>query len=149
MNSGADQNHQPGPVTPEPGVKWNIRKTLLGAALSLLILLTCFALGLLPLNLFFLKTTINEAVREHTGAELIIEGPLRLTLGWSPQLTARRMTLEFPEMAQQPSVFIDDLSLQTRLRSALRGDIDLSNVKARGIAIDPGSQNRALCCLKS
>ena len=81
MDRGADQNHQPDPATPEPGVKWNIRKILLGAALSLLVLLACFALGLLPLNLFFLKTTINEVVREHTGAELIIEGPLRLRFG--------------------------------------------------------------------
>ncbi len=139
MDRGADQNHQPDPATPEPGVKWNIRKILLGTALSLLILLACFALGLLPLNLFFLKTTINEVVREHTGAELIIEGPLRLKLGWSPQLTAGQMTLGFPEMAQQPSVFINDVSVRTRLRSVLHGDIDLSNVKARGIAIDPGS----------
>ncbi len=119
-------------------MKWSIGKTLLGAALSLLILLACFALGLLPLNLFFLKTTINEAVLEHTGLELMVEGPLRLKLGWSPQLTARQITLGFPATAQQPSVFIDNVSVQTRMRSVLRGDIDLSSLKARRIAIDPG-----------
>ena len=120
-------------------MKWNIGKTLLGAALSLLILLVCFALGLLPLNLFFLKTTINEAVLEHTGLELMVEGPLRLKLGWNPRLTARQMTLGFPGTAQQPSVFIDNVSVETRMRSVLRGDIDLSSLKARGIAIDAGS----------
>jgi len=122
---------------------WNIKKSVLGITLSLLILLACFALGLLPLNLFFLKTAINETVRERTGVELIIEGPLRLKLGWSPKLTARRMTLSFPEVTEQPSVFISDASVQTRVLSVMRGDIDLSSINARGIVVDygPGDVN--------
>jgi uncharacterized protein involved in outer membrane biogenesis len=90
--------------------------------------------------LFFLKTTISDTVREHTGAELAIEGPLRLKLGRNLRLTAKGVTLSFPGAAQQPSAFISDASIQSPMLSALRKEIDLSRVTAKGIIVDFGSE---------
>jgi uncharacterized protein involved in outer membrane biogenesis len=118
---------------------WNVKKILLGTAISLAILLACLGLGLIPLNLFFLKTTITETVRDHTGAELIVEGPLRLQLGWQPKLTAREIVVRWPEEPHPLSASIRDLTIQTRLASVWRGDIDLQSLTARDIVIDPGS----------
>ena len=117
---------------------WNVRKILLGTAISLVILLACFGLGLLPLNLFFLKSTITETVREHTGAELLVEGPLRLQLGLQPKLTAREVKIRWPSEPYPLSASIRDLAIQTRMPSVWRGDIDLQSATARDIVINPG-----------
>jgi uncharacterized protein involved in outer membrane biogenesis len=119
---------------------WNVRKILLGTAISLAILLACLGLGLIPLNLFFLKATITEAVRDHSGAELAVEGPLRLRLGPRPKLTARKVTLRWPDETRPLSTYIEELSIQTRMASVLRGDIDLTRATADGIVIDPGAE---------
>ncbi|MDH3941396.1 MAG: AsmA family protein, partial [Xanthomonadales bacterium] len=118
----------------------DVKKILLGASLSVVILLSFIGLGVLPLNLFFLKATISEAVRDHTGAELAVEGPLRLQLGARPKLTARKVTLRWPDEARPLSASIEELSIQTRIASVLRGDIDLENLTADGIVIDPGTE---------
>ena len=49
---------------------WNIRRGLLISVAVLAILLTGFGLGVIPINLFFLKTAISEAAREQLGTEL-------------------------------------------------------------------------------
>jgi uncharacterized protein involved in outer membrane biogenesis len=118
----------------------NIKKAILGTSLSLVILLACFALGLLPLNLFFLKTTISDALRKHTGAELTIEGPLRLKLGWNPRLTAHGIKISLPAVTQHPSAFISKASIRGPMLSALRGEIDLSRVTVQGIVVNSGSE---------
>ena len=118
----------------------NFKKAILGTTLSLVILLAGFALGLLPLNLFFLKPTISDTLREHTGAELTIEGPIRLKLGWNPRLTAREIRIRFPAVTQHPSAYISEASIRGPMLSALRGEIDLSHVTIQGIVVNSGSE---------
>ncbi len=118
---------------------WNLRRILLGTTISLAVLAACFALGVLPLNLFFLKTTITDAAWDHTGTELHVEGPLRLQLGWKPRLTARDVVVRWPNEPHPLSVSIGDISIQTRLSSAWRGEIDLQELVARGIVFEPGA----------
>jgi uncharacterized protein involved in outer membrane biogenesis len=120
---------------------WNVRKFLLGTAISLAILLACFGLGLIPLNLFFLKTTITETVRDHTGVAVVVEGPLRLQLGWQPKLTAREIVVRWPDESHPLSASIRDLAIQTRMPSVWRGDVDLQSASAEGIVINQGADN--------
>jgi len=118
---------------------WNVRKTLLGIVISTVILLAVFGLGLIPLNLFFLKTTISETILDKTGVELTLEGPLRLRLGPRPKLTAREVMIQWPDDSRPLSATIRTVSVQSRLASVVRGNIDLSSVTAHNIVIDPGS----------
>ena len=72
---------------------WNFKKPLLVSTVVFAILIACFGLGVIPINLFFVKTAIGEAAREQLGAELDIDGPLRLRLGFNPSLSASDISL--------------------------------------------------------
>lgn len=115
---------------------WSSKKFFLGATLSLAILIAAFAAGLLPLNLFFLKNKITEAIRDRTGAELVVEGPLRLQLGWKPRLTARSVTLQWPDEDLPLAASVAELVVQTRMPSVWRGTFDLQSLIAREIILD-------------
>jgi uncharacterized protein involved in outer membrane biogenesis len=115
---------------------WNIKRPLLISVAVLAILLTGFGFGVIPINLFFLKTAISEAAREQLGAELGIEGPLRLRLGFSPSLSASLISLSAPGAAGQPLAAIGKLTIRPRLLKLFHGDILLRGVEASGIVLD-------------
>jgi uncharacterized protein involved in outer membrane biogenesis len=115
---------------------WNIKRRLLISVAVLAILLTGFGLGVIPINLFFLKTAISEAAREQLGAELGIEGPLRLRLGFSPSLSASLISLSAPGSAGEPIAAIERLTIRPRLLGLFHGEVLLRGVEASGIVLD-------------
>ena len=115
---------------------WNIKRRLLISVAVLAILLTGFGLGVIPINLFFLKTAISEAAREQLGAELGIEGPLRLRLGFSPSLSASLISLSATGSAGEPIAAIERLTIRPRLLGLFHGDVLLRGVEASGIVLD-------------
>ena len=112
---------------------WSIKRKLLASTLLIAVLLTCFGLGVLPINLFFVKSTISEAVREQLGADLDIQGPLRLRLGFNSSLSASAVSLSMPGSADQPLITIEKLRVRPQLLALLRGDVFLQRrgVRAR------------------
>ena len=77
-------------------------KYLLPVLLLIAGLLIVVGAGIVPVNLFFAKDAINAAVRQNLGAELEIRGPLRLRLGFNPQLSASDLLLYPPESGDSP-----------------------------------------------
>jgi hypothetical protein len=104
--------------------------------LLLMGLLILTGLGILPINLFFVKEAINVAVRQNLGAELEIHGPLKLRLGFKPQLSASELSLYLPGAQDQPLVVVNQLSIYPELIKIFRGDIHLRSLNASDISID-------------
>jgi len=101
---------------------WKLKRYLLIFMAVLALLLAGFGLGVIPINLFFVKTAISAAALEHTGAELDIEGPLRLRLGFNPSLSASNLYLHVPGPAGQPLLAIEKVTIKPLLLKILRGD---------------------------
>ena len=115
---------------------WNLKRYLLIFMAVLALLLAGFGLGVIPINLFFVKTAISEAALEHLGAELDIRGPLRLRLGFNPSLSASDLSLHAPGHAGQSLIAIEKVKIKPRLLKLLHGDIALRSVDASGITSD-------------
>jgi len=115
---------------------WNLKRYLLIFMAVLALLLAGFGLGVIPINLFFVKTAISEATLEHLGAELDIKGPLRLRLGFNPSLSASDLSLHAPGHAGQSLIAIEKVKIKPRLLKLLHGDIALRSVDASGITSD-------------
>ena len=98
------------------------------------VFIVSIAVGLLPFNLFFAKDTITDWVQENAGVQLEIEGPLRLRLGPRPRLTASGIQITLPEASEVPSITAETLSVQPVISNLLRGSIDLSDIRGKGIA---------------
>lgn len=113
-----------------------IKRYLSITLLMIVILVACVGLGLIPVNLYFAKTIISEAVRDSLGAELNIRGPLRIRLGFRPTLNASEITLTHPGTGNQPLVQIDSLRIRPRLIDLLSGDIHLRDLYASGMVFD-------------
>lgn len=113
-----------------------IKRYLFVALLVIVVLVVSIGLGLVPVNLFFAKTTISEAVGNSLGAELDIRGSLRIRLGFRPALYASEITLISSGTADQPLVQIDSLTIRPRLLDALSGSIHLRGLDASGIVFD-------------
>jgi len=117
------------------------KKTRMGKYLLLVLLLIAGLLivvgaGIVPVNLFFAKDAINAAVRQNLGVELEIQGPLKLRLGFNPQLSASDLLLYTPESGDQPLVTLDHLNIQPILIKIFKGDVHLQSLSASGVVID-------------
>jgi len=110
-----------------------IKKYLFITLLAIVVLVVSVGLGLVPVNLFFAKTTISEAVRDIFGVELDIRGSLRIRFGLRPALNASEITLIYPGAEDQPLVQIDSLTIRPRLLDVLGGSIHLRGLRASGI----------------
>ena len=98
-----------------------IKRYLLVALLVILVLVGSVGLGLVPINLFFAKSTISMAVRDSLGAELDIHGTLQIRLGFRPVLNAAEISLYSPGLEGQPLLQIDNLTIRPRLLDILSG----------------------------
>jgi len=111
-------------------------RTLKYVLLLLMGLLILTGIGILPINLFFLKDAIHEAVRHNLGAELEIRGPLSLRLGFKPQLSASELFLRLPGAQDHPLLAVNHLSIHPVLIKIIRGDIHLHSMNASDVFID-------------
>jgi uncharacterized protein involved in outer membrane biogenesis len=115
-----------------------IKRPLLIFVAGLALLIALLGLGVIPVNLFFVKPAISEAVLERVGVQLDIKGPLRLRLGVNPSLTASGISLHAPGSTGQPMAGIERLTIRPRLLKTLKGDLDLRSITASGITVDEG-----------
>jgi len=102
----------------------------------LALLISAVAIGLIPVNLFFAKDAITEWVRENTGGELEIEGPLRLRLGLRPVLNASGIRFAPAGLSDPAVVQADSLFVRSRIGSILHKELDIRELQVIGIAAD-------------
>jgi uncharacterized protein involved in outer membrane biogenesis len=88
----------------------NRKKYLLISALIVMAVLTAVGLGLVPINLFWAKPAISNAVRANLGLDLHIHGPLSIRLGRNPVISATKVVLSNPAENDAPLVQVDQLA---------------------------------------
>jgi len=90
-------------------------------------------LGLLPLNLFFAKSFVSELLEESTGLQLQLDGPLRLRLGFAPQLEVVNLTVR-----NEPYLIAsaENLQIQPRLLELLNGRISIKRASLSELSAD-------------
>jgi hypothetical protein len=110
-------------------------KLLLAALSAVFLICGGAALGLFPINLFFLKGPLAEAVLEQIGMELDVGGPMRLRLGFSPELQASQIDLRVSG-SDKVLLQIDRLNLGPAIRDLLHGRLHLRHLKATGLRLD-------------
>lgn len=101
-----------------------------------LLLIVGIGAGVVPLNLFFLKTALAEAVRERTGVELVFEGPLKLRLGPRPALTASSISARLSSDPVRDALVLDGLLVQPKLLDVLDGDLHFRRIELAGVRFD-------------
>jgi uncharacterized protein involved in outer membrane biogenesis len=76
-----------------------------------------------------LKPRITQTVRDSTGRELTLGGPIKLAIGLSPSLVVRDVMLANTPWASQPEMIrAKKLQAQVRLLPLLFGDVDLERI---------------------
>ena len=128
---------------------WNTKRTLLALFLIITLMIACFGLGVLPINLFLFKDNIAESARDHLGVDVEIGGPLILRLGFNPTLSAREIRLGLSGPREQPLAQVSTLKVKSRMGSILKGEIDLRSLTANGISLAQGSFGDAGALLKN
>ncbi|MEJ2178086.1 MAG: AsmA family protein, partial [Gammaproteobacteria bacterium] len=111
---------------------------LFGVGIGLLaaLLIVVSVVGVkIPVN--FLKGTIQDAARDATGRELLIDGAIVLSPGFSPGVSIQNVTLANSENAQTPSfIRVNELSLQIHLLPLLGDKIHIGDVMLSGVDVD-------------
>ena len=105
---------------------------------SLLIILALAAglilFGIVPFSAGFIRTPIEDAVRDATGLNFSIGGPITLRLGSKPEFISG--DLELGDTANDRLLIVDTLSAKIGLFPLLGGRIHLRNFSAAGIRVD-------------
>lgn len=112
-----------------------VKKVLKFAGLGLAIGAVSVLAGLLPLNLFFVKSAISEAVQTASGLRLELQGPVRLRLGPRPSLTASEIALLRPG-GNTVAVKLEQVKAVSRLGFLLRGEWRLKGLRLTGLELD-------------
>ena len=102
----------------------------------ILVGLTLFAVGVIPVNLFFARSLLSELSVRHTGLDLHIAAPLQLRLGSIARLSGGVIELRRPDHPQRPLLRIQGLELSANLRQLLQGDIHITEIIASGVKLD-------------
>jgi len=113
-----------------------VAKYLKIVVLGLCLLAAAIGAGLVPINLFFLQTTLSDAVLQRTGWTLAIEGSLWLKLGLRPSLSVDRVVLTAAEPEEKPFAAIDGLIVEPRLLRTMQGQLDFRRITATASSID-------------
>jgi len=133
-----------------PTMVLKIKRFLSVAVLVIVVLLVSVGLGLVPVNLFFVKTAISELVGDKLDANLDIRGPLRIRLGFRPVLSASEISLSPTGAAGQPLVQIESLAIRPRLFQVLGGNIHFRSLFASRPGIStPNARIRTDGCSES
>jgi len=90
--------------------------------------------GIVPFNAGFLRAPIEDAVRDASGLDLTIGGPIKLRLGLTPTFTSG--DLELGDTKSNPLLIVNSLSASIGLFPLLGGRIHLRDVSADGVNID-------------
>jgi uncharacterized protein involved in outer membrane biogenesis len=91
-------------------------------------------LGVLPVNVGFLRGFIETAVSDTTGLEFRIGGPIKLSLGAWPSVATAELVLG--DVSRNPLVVVDALQAKIALSALIRGQVHVLELEADGIAVD-------------
>jgi len=111
-----------------------VRKTLRVLLLTVGLLFIAVLLGILPIRASFLKGPVEATVRDATGLELSIEGPVKVRLGPTPGVTGGKISLR--AAAADPLLEVDSLQARISLLSLLRGRFHVREFSSDDIRID-------------
>jgi len=113
-----------------------LKRSLTISLLLLTGVLIAVAFGLIPVNLFFAKNTIADAVRQNLGVELNIHGSLSLRLGFNPTLSASSLALTTADQPGNPLLSVKQLVIKPVLFDVLSGDIHLKRLEVSDAVVN-------------
>ncbi|TDJ74629.1 MAG: hypothetical protein E2O38_01115 [Proteobacteria bacterium] len=110
-----------------------ILKSILGATV---LALGVIILGLVPINLSFVKDTIEQYVRENLDLEVTFQGPLRLRLGLNPRVEAAAIEIHKLGAVDEVLARVATLSVNPRLFEIFQGRMHMKAIQITGIQFD-------------
>jgi uncharacterized protein involved in outer membrane biogenesis len=112
------------------------KRYFLITVLLVLALLAVVGFGLVPVNLFFIKAPVSQAIQDELGLELEINGPLRIRFGARPVLTVVDIRLSHPGRGERPLATAGKLEIKPRLRALFRGQFHFRTLQGSAIGFD-------------
>ena len=111
-----------------------MKKPIVILAAALVAVLAALLLGMIPINAGFIKAPVSAAMRENTGLDLVISGPLTLRLGANPSISTRG--IEYGDDPGDRLIEIESLHGRIALFELLAGRIHVLELRAQGIRVD-------------
>ncbi len=113
------------------------RRTILKSILAATVLaLGVIILGLVPINLSFVKDAIEQHVRENLDLEVTFQGPLRLRLGPNPRVEAAAIEIHKLGAVDEVLARVAALSVNPRLFEIVRGRIHVKAIQITDVEFD-------------
>ncbi len=113
------------------------RSTILKSILVATVLaLGVIILGLVPINLSFVKDSIEQQVRENLDLDVTFHGPIRLRLGPNPRVDAVAIEIRNPGAVDEVLARIAELSVNPRLFEIVRGRMHMKAIQITGAQFD-------------
>ena len=111
-----------------------LKKPIVILAVALILILAALLLGMIPINVGFMKASISAVARENTGLDLSIGGPLTLRLGANPSISTG--DVEYGNEPGDPLIEIAALQGRIALTALLAGRVHVGEFRAQGIRVD-------------
>jgi uncharacterized protein involved in outer membrane biogenesis len=112
------------------------RKILKGSLAAALLLVLLIVAGLLPVNLWFTKSILQQYADENLDIDVKIQGPLRLRLGPNALLSASLIEIRKSSAQDESLARVGVLNIKPRLFDLLRGDIHIRDIEVRDVEVD-------------
>ena len=115
-------------------MKTAIKKPIVILAAALVLVLAALLLGVIPINVGFIKGSVSAVAREKTGLDLAIGGPLTLRLGVNASISTG--DIAYGDGPGDRLIEIESLHGRIALSALLAGRIHVREVRAQGIRAD-------------
>jgi len=112
------------------------RKILKSILAATVLVFGVVILGLVPINLSFVKDNIEQYVRENLDLDVTFQGPLRLRLGPKPRVEAAAIELRKLGAVDEVLARIAALSVNPRLFEIVRGRIHIKAIQITDVQFD-------------
>ena len=113
------------------------RSTILKSILAATVFaLGAIILGLVPINLSFVKDSIEQQVRENLDIEVTFQGPIQLRLGPFPRVDAVAIEIRKPGAGDEVLARVAELSVNPRLFEIMRGRMHMKAIQIAGVQFD-------------
>jgi uncharacterized protein involved in outer membrane biogenesis len=112
------------------------RKILKSILAATVLAVGVVVLGLVPINLSFVKDTLEQYVRENLDLEVSFQGPLRLRLGPNPQVEATAIEIHKLGAVNEVLARVATLSVNPRLFDIVSGRMHMTAIQITGAEFD-------------
>ena len=102
---------------------------------AVLLLLLLIVAGLLPINLWFVKSALEQYADANFDTDIRIQGPLRLRLGPNARLSASLIEVRKSSAEDELLARVGTLIVKPRLLDLLRGNIHLRDIGVRDVEV--------------